>query len=156
MLLIAFFCSLPAFWCYMMGFLACEYLEQEGIGSAQETFIDLIWMLLVPFTEHWFVTMDQVDDRQQYFLSARRATYSFWVITALDTVLLGVLILGLEGRGAAIYHKSLRKSQRLIPLHKRTFTRTYHLNEFFHRSFSCSGPFHDVVCLAKNDSSATP
>jgi hypothetical protein len=83
------FGSLSAFWCYVIGFVACEYIKQDGIDSAQAILVetrrdslilDLIEMFFIPFTDHWFMTIDQVDDRPQYFLSAMMATYGFWVI----------------------------------------------------------------------------
>jgi hypothetical protein len=106
-LLIAFLGSLATFWHYVTGLLASDYLEQAGIDSAQQTFLYFVWALIVAFTECWFVTLDPVYNRHQYFLHAVRDTCGFWIFGAVAAGLLGVLILHLGGGDAAISHKAI-------------------------------------------------
>jgi hypothetical protein len=106
-LLIAFLGSLAAFWHYLTGVIAAEYLEQAGIDAGQETFLYFIWALVVSFAECWFITLGEVYDRHDSFVSAVKNTCGFWFFGAIAAGLIGVLILRTGSGGASVPHKSM-------------------------------------------------
>jgi hypothetical protein len=101
---IALLGSVALFWHYATGLFASAYLEQAGIDAAQESFLYVVWSLIVGFAVAWFIPLKASYDRSVLFNAAVVNTVGWWFFGGLLAAAFGLLMVvkgGGGGRAAA-------------------------------------------------------
>jgi hypothetical protein len=89
---IALLGSLALFWHHATGIFGSAYLEQAGVDAAQESFLYVVWSVIVGFIVVWFIPLKSSYDRSVIFNAAVVNTVGWWFFGGLLAAGFGILI----------------------------------------------------------------